>query len=285
MSMMKRLVWVIGTLLSATVWAQQISFNAISPKAGQTFVRTSSYTMDVDVILKFAGEALKEHNDVSTITVRKAETVLEANGDSVTKLKVTYELINRKTVITEDKIPENKKSEPSPVLGRTYVVSAQNGVVKITDQFGLKPSNDELDIVQNDYEGFGKPDSFLELFRNKTIQPGERVQMPGTLAEGIFTDAEHRQVKVDNATFVLKNVRQNTAIFDTALKMQWNQDANTSIKMNVAGETVVSIQNSRMLSSTLNGTVRVTGAEQLYDRLVMVDGKGKISMTETMQMR
>jgi hypothetical protein len=109
--------------------------------------------------------------------------------------------------------------------------------------------------------------------------------MSGTLAEGIFRDAEHRQVKVDNATFVLKNVMQNTAIFDTALKMQWNQDANTSVKMNVAGETQVSIQNSRMLSSTLAGTVRVTEAKQLYDRLVMVDGKGKISIKETIQMR
>lgn len=241
--------------------------------------------MDVDVILKFAGESLQEHNDVSTVTVRKAETVLEANGDAITKLKVTYELINRKTVITEDKIPQNKKSESSPVLGRTYVVSLQNGAVKVTDEYGLKPSNDELDIVQSDYAELGKPDGFLEVFRNKSIQPGERVQMPGTLAEGIFRDAEHRQVKVDNATFVLKNVRQNTAIFDTALKMQWNQDANTSIKMNVSGETQVSIQNSRMVSSTLNGTVRVTGAEQLYDRLVMVDGKGKISIAETLQMR
>ncbi len=272
-------------LVCVSVWAQQVSFNAIPPKVGQTFVTTSTYKMDVDVVLKFAGELYQEHNDVSTVTVRKAETILETNGDAITKLKVIYELIDRKTVITEDKIPENKKAEPSPVLGRSYVVSVQNGAVKVTDPYGLKPSNKEIDIVQNDYEGLGKSDSFLQLFRNKSIQPGERVQMPGALAEGIFTDAEHRQVKVDNATFVLKNVRQNAAIFDTALKMQWNQDANTSVKMNVTGETQVSIQNSRMLSSTLSGTVRVTGAEQIYDRLVMVDGKGKITITETLQVR
>jgi len=282
---MRKLFLLFSVFGCAALWAQQISFNAIAPKIGQTFVRTSSYTMDVDVILKFAGESLQEHNDVSTVTVRKAETVLEATGDANTKLKVTYELIERKTVITEDKIPENKKAEPSPVLGRTYVVSVQNGIIKVTDAYGLKPSSDELDIVKNDYEGLGKPDSFLQVFRNKSIQPGDRVQMPGVIAEGIFTDAEHRQVKVDNATFVLKNVRQNAAIFDTALKMQWNQDANTSVKMNVVGETHVSIQNSRMLSSNLSGTVRVTGAEQIYDRLVMVDGKGKISITETMQLR
>ena len=282
---MKRLILLVSILVCPLVQAQQVSFNAISPKVGQTFVHTSTYKMDVDVVLKFAGELYQEHNDVTTITIRKAETVLEANGDAITKLKVLYELIDRKTVITEDKIPENKKTEPSPVLGRTYVVSVQNGAIKVTDGHGLKPSNDEIEIVQDDYEGLGKSDSFLQLFRNKSIQPGERVQMPGALAEGIFTDAEHRQVKVDNATFVLKNVRQNAAIFDTALKMQWNQDANTSVKMNVTGETLVSIQNSRMLSSTLSGTVRVTGAEQIYDRLVMVDGKGKISITETLQTR
>ncbi|MCI0411321.1 hypothetical protein L0222_00815 [bacterium] len=47
----------------------------------------------------------------------------------------------------------------------------------------------------------------------------------------------------------------------------------------------MSIQSSRMLSSTLSGTVRVTGAEQLYNRLVMVDGKGKITITETLQIK
>ncbi|MCI0605946.1 hypothetical protein L0156_23410 [bacterium] len=282
---MKRLLLLFSICVLGVVWAQQISFNAAPPKVGQTFVRTSSYKMDVDVILKFAGESLQEHNDVSTVTVRKAETILETNRDAITKLKVTYELIDRKSVITEDDIPENKKGEPSPVLGRTYVVSVQNGAVKVTDVHGLKPSNDEIDIVESDYKNLGEADSFLQVFKNKSIQPGERVQMPGIVAEGIFTDSEHRQVKVDNATFVLKNVRQNAAIFDTALKMQWNQDANTSVKMNVAGETHVSIQSSRMLSSTLSGTVRVTGAEQLYNRLVMVDGKGKITITETLQIK
>lgn len=264
---------------------QQVSFTGLGPKPGQTFVRTSSYNMNVDVVLKFAGDSLKEHNNTSTITVRKTEAILATQDDAVTKLKVTYNTVDSKFVITEDGIAENRKQEKNPVLGRTYIVSVQNGKVSVTDDHGIKPAEEEFEIVQNDYEGLGEADSFLQFFRQKTVQVGEPLQMPGVLAEGVFTDAQRRRVKVDNASFVLRAVRQNSAIFDTALKMQWNQDANTSVKMNVTGETMVGIQNSRMMSSTLKGTVRVTGVEQLYNRLVMVDGKGKIALTDTLQIR
>ncbi len=283
---MKHFFFLFTILFCGVIGAQQqVSFNAISPKVGQTYVRTTNYKMDVDVILKFAGESLQEHNNVSSVTVRKAETVLETNGDAINKLKVVYEVIDRKSVITEDGIAENKKAEKSPIVGRTYIVTCRSGSVKVTDVHGLKPSETEIEIVQNDYAALGEPDSFLQFLRQKTVQVGEPLQMPGVLAESIFTDAERRQVKVDKASFVLKSVRQNIAVFDTALKMQWNEDANTSVKMNLTGETLIGIQNSRMVSSTLSGTVRVTGTDQLYNRLVMVDGKGKITMTESLQIR
>jgi hypothetical protein len=265
--------------------AQQASFTALSLKRGQTLVRTSTYKMDVDVVMKFAGESLAEQNVVTTHTVRKTETIQEAKGDIITKLKVTYELVDNKTVVTEDGIQENKKNEPSPVAGRAYVVSVENGVLKVLDQYGFKPSQDELDIVAEDYEDLAEADTLVQFFRDRTVQVGERLQMPGAVASGIFTDAERRRIRVDQASFQLRNIRQNQAVFDSALKMQWNEDANTSIKMNLQGETIVGIQNSQFVSSSLSGTVRVTGADQVRNRLVMVDGKGKMIITETVKAR
>lgn len=279
------LLWIILFSPVASFAQQEISFMGASPKAGQTYVRTSTYKMDVDVIFKFAGESLGEHNEVSTFTVRKAETVLEARGDAITRLQVRYEAIDRKSVITEDGIPINEPEVKSPVLGKTYTVTVQDGKINVIDQHQLKPSPDELEIVEKDYEELGQPDSFLQFLKQKTIQVGEPLQMPGILAEGIFTDSERRHVKVNQASFVLKNTSQNIAHFDTALKMQWNEDANTSIKMNLTGETLIGVQTSRMVSSTLGGTVRVTGTDQLYNRLVMVDGKGKITITESVKLK
>jgi hypothetical protein len=284
--LMKRQLMIIATLLCTTVFAQQeVSFIGVSPKVGQTFVRTMAYKMNADVVLKFAGQTLEEHRNDSTFTVRKSETVLATNGDAVTKLKVAYELIDRKIVITEDGIPEEQKPEKSPVVGRTYVVTAENGSVKVTDPAGLKPSFEEIDIVQGDYEGLGEPDSYLQFLHQKTVQIGEPLQMPGLMAAGIFRDAERRQVKVDKASFALKSLRNNIAVFDTALKMQWNEDANTSLKMNLTGETLIGIRDSRLVSSTLGGTVRITGTDQIYNRLVMVDGKGNITMTQSLKLR
>ena len=283
---MRRIFLLFTLLLCTTLFAQQqVSFTGLLPKTGQTYVRSSGYTMNVDVILKFAGETLGEHNNNSNFLVRKTESILQTNGEAITKLKVTYNTVDRKMVITEDGVPENKKLEKSVVLGRTYIVTAEGGVVKVTDEHGLKPEKEEVELVENDYESLGEPDTFLQFLKQKTVQIGEPLQMPGVLAEGIFTDSQRRKVKVDNASFVLRSIRQNMAVFDSTLKLQWNQDANTSVKMNVTGETLVGIHSSRLGSSTLSGTVRVTGVEQIQNRLVMVDGKGKISMTDTMQMR
>lgn len=283
---MKYTITALLLFTAGTVFAQQqILFSTPTLRVGQTLVRSATYKMNFDVVLKFAGETLQEANREATQTVRKSETILELNGDAITKLKVTYELVDEKLIVTEDGIAIDQKVHPNPVVGQTYIISAQKGLVKVTDANGLKPSIQEVDIVSDDYENLGKVDGFREFFRQRSVQVGEPLQMPGVLAEGMFTDAAHRKIKVESASFILKSLRNNVAVFDSALRMQWNQDANTSLKLNLSGETLVNTQSSQMSSSSLSGTMRITGTEQLYNRLAMLDGKGRITITESLQQK
>jgi len=281
---MKRLFPAVFLLVTTGILAQQqVQFTAPALKVGQTFVRSAAYKMNFDVVLKFAGNTLQEANRDATQTIRKTETILDMNGETITKIKVSYDVIENKMVVTEDGIPQNEKQDRNPVLRQTYIVTAQDGTVKVTDTNGLKPSLEEVDIVSEDYKNLGHTDSFRNFFRAKSVQVGEPLQMPGVLAAGMFTDAAHRRIKVESASFILKELRKNLAVFNTTLRMQWNEDANTSMKLNVSGETLVNIQSSQPVSTNLSGTMRVTGTEQLYNRLVMVDGKGKIALTESLQ--
>jgi hypothetical protein len=283
---MKSIIAAFLLLTPGSLFAQeQVLFSAPTMRVGQSFQREAIYKMNFDVVLKFAGETLQEANRALTQTTKKTETILEMNGDAITKLKVTYDLVDEKMVVTEDGISQDQKVEPNPVWKQTYIVSFQHGVLKVTDQNGLKPENNEIDIVTDEYENLGKSDSFRQFFRSRTVQVGEPLQMPGVLAEGMFTDASHRKIKVESASFILRAVRNKIATFDSALKMQWNQDANTSMKLNLTGETLVDTQTSHMVTSSLSGTMRITGTEQLYNRLAMLDGKGKITITESLKQK
>src|SRR4030095_8377742 len=137
---------------------------------------------------------------------------------------------------------------------------------KVTDQNGLKPENNEIDVVTDEYENLGKSDSFRQFFRSRTVQVGEPLQMPGVLAESMFTDASHRKIKVESASFILRNIRNKIATFDSALKMQLNQAQKPRMKLNLTGATLVDSQTSQPVSSSLSGTMRITGTEQLYNR-------------------
>jgi hypothetical protein len=82
----------------------------------------------------------------------------------------------------------------------------------------------------------------------------------------------------------LKAVRRETgtdlAVFDTFLKMVGFYGANTTMKMDLKGETIVEIMKSRPLSSRLQGPVHVIGFDQIGNRMVMVDGIGKLTLSE-----
>jgi len=283
---MKRIAICVLLLPAFTILAQQqIQFSATPLKPGTTFVRTAEYKMNFDYVLKFAGETLQEANRNSTDSIQKTETILETNGDSVTKIKVTYDRIEETAVITEDGIPKNEKPKPNPVAKRTYIVSVQNGTVKVTDQNGMKPDYDEIDIVSAAYRNLAEVDSFRQFFKQKTIGIGQPMQLPELATAGMFIDATRRKIKIENAAFTLKALQGDLALFDTALRMQWNEDENTSIKVNVSGEISVGTQNSRPLATNLNGTMRITGVQQFSNRLAMLDGKGKVSINETLKMK
>jgi hypothetical protein len=54
---------------------QQATFNASAPRAGQTFVLNIIYKMDVDVVLKFAGNSL--HNRPVMVDGKGKMTITE----------------------------------------------------------------------------------------------------------------------------------------------------------------------------------------------------------------
>jgi len=275
----------IGLLLFSVsvVCAQEVQFGTKFLHPGQTVTRTAVWIMDIDVVLKFAGSQLGKEREESVQTVKKVETVLSVNGSALTGLRVFYEKWDTTTKTTEDGITENKPASKVPVVGKTYIVKVQGDQAVITDESGKKPPKEEWEIVNSDYKELGEPDEFLNYFADKKLATGETIQVPGEVARAILTEKKDI-VKIDNFSFVLKGTGTSsglpTAIFGTALKMSGNHGPNTSLKMNLKGETSIAFQNGWPVSMKLEGPVRVTGVDQIGNRIVMVDGTGKMTLTE-----
>ena len=195
-----------------------------------------------------------------------------------------YEKIEGTTKVTEDEVTQEEPAPRSPLLGRTYVITLQNDKLVIQDEKGRKPPYDELELLQSQYEGFGQPDPLLEFFENKKFSVGEEIPMPIGLAGELYSDSKRNKVRFERFTQVLRAIRQEVgarvAVFDTFLKMVGFYGANTTMKMDLKGETIVEIAKSWPMSSRLQGPVRVMGLDQIENRLVMVDGVGKMTLSE-----
>lgn len=234
-------------------------------------------------LLKFAGNQLGKEREESVQTVKKVETIVSVNGSVLTGVRVFYEKWENTTKSTEDGITETKPIVKTPVVGKTYVVKLQGEELAITDETGKKPPKDEWEIVNADYKDLGEQDEFASYFADKKVVPGETLEVPGNLARAMLTEQKDI-VKIDHFSFVLNRTGTfsglPSAIFGTALKMSGNYGPNTSIKMNLKGETVIAFQNGWPVSTKLEGPVRVTGVDQLGSRIVMVDGTGTMTVTE-----
>jgi hypothetical protein len=162
--------------------AQEVQFTAVAPRVGQVITRTSTYAMNVDVLLKFAGEELGKRHEDTVETVKKVETVLACKGQAVSSLRVFYETIEETTHITEEGLTDKVVTPRNPLLKRTYVISMKDGSLSFQDSNGKKPLHDELELLQFEYDGFGQPDPLQDFFQNKKIRIGEEIAMPVGLA-------------------------------------------------------------------------------------------------------
>ena len=280
----KSLVFIALILISAfTVDAQEVQFGTKFLHVGQTVTRTAVWAMDIDLVLKFAGDQLGKEREESVQTIKKVETILSIDGSALTGVRVIYEKWENTTKSTEDGITETKPTVKSPVVGKSYTVKLQADQLVITDETGKKPPKEEWEIVNSDYKDLGQQDEFANYFADKKVVAGETLEVPGELARAMLTEKKDI-VKIDHFSFALN--RTGTAgglpiaIFGTALKMSGNYGPNTSLKMNLKGETSIAYQNGWPVSMKLQGPVRVTGVDQIGSRIVMVDGTGTMTMTE-----
>jgi hypothetical protein len=107
--------------------------------------------------------------------------VLGTDGKAVTKKKVRYE-----ELVKVQKQGDREQRAPSPLTGKTYVVSLEKGAVVVTGASGEAVSDVERAAVLEENKEFGKPPQFASFVPKHALSPGEKFTPPKEALADMF---------------------------------------------------------------------------------------------------
>jgi hypothetical protein len=251
-----------------------VTFHHRRPQSGdeavqevQLKVSLSTSVVQGDQILESASQSLYRREQ------RHLE-LLEATAYP-TRARVTFEKLEQQ--VARNGAPA--ASEPSPVVGRTYLVARQGDELLVTDAAGRTPPPAQLAIVQRSLAGFGKPNPLVEYFAGRTVQVGETLRLPGELAQQVFA-AEGAVNEVSR--FELRLMRVVTvdqapcAEFETTLAAQSSLVG--TLDLLIQGTMQIEVATCRVLSTELSGPIGLFGTQRTAGAVQAIKGQGTLEI-------
>ncbi len=198
-----------GTGTAAPTPTGDVTLHYQPPKVGSKTHKEELETTDII----FGGTPVK----LAKTHVRHTE-VLEA-GEFATKVKTHYEKHNE-VVDAEGK----SNTKAAPVEGKTYLVWKDGDKVVATYEDGGAISPDELEELTESFDDeLGRRPGIAEVLLRRTWKIGQPVALEGQDLVDL-TDDMKKGAKADAATFTLRSVEGNTAIWDMDLKVTLSGD-------------------------------------------------------------
>lgn len=138
------------------------------PAVGSERTETQDFTLVMQVSEVDGGKATRTEQFVEKRGSVQRSKVLETAGGAVTKKRVRYE--RHEVVRTQG---EHSQSTPSPLTGKTYVLSLEGGKLKVTREDGEAVSEIEREKVAEDNRSFGQPPRFAAFVPKHPLKPGD----------------------------------------------------------------------------------------------------------------
>jgi hypothetical protein len=153
---------------------QECRFTYRPLAVGDQAHETHRFTLDLKTIRSQNGQVV----DVADHAAVRSETSLvlrlpTGQGETA-KVRITYE--------SSEQTSQSRVTAPQqtdrPVAGKTYIGIRRGEDLVITDEAGNEPPDDERDIVARSLDSLGKPNPLGTFFHGRTLQLGQRVQLP-----------------------------------------------------------------------------------------------------------
>jgi hypothetical protein len=229
-------------------------FTKLAPRVGDRHEQSSatSVTLSIDAgspAIGNGGRLELTQNDEVTFALE----VLATEGGTTTRASVT--------VVRAEKTTSHGGLKgtptPSPIHGKTYVLSLVKGAVEVNDPDGTSAPGDEAREVREHFRSFGEPDALTQSLPSEPVRPGTPVPaVARALAHLAGKGSNMTEVTSSDATF--RGTAGDAGIFDVVLTLGGAQ-APLGISAELRGEVHVSQRTGAATHVALSGPVTIAG--------------------------
>ncbi len=153
---------------------------------------------------------------------------------------------NRKARVTFAAYTSSDGTNAAPMLGHAYLLERIDGKLEIARADGKALGREELAVVRDANERFGKPDQFAQAIAGLELRAGERTVVPADRLVGW----EQFPMPVE-AALTLLHVKAGRATLDVGLR---GDDPAKQRRIDLSGQAIVEVATGRLLSLTVEGT-------------------------------
>jgi hypothetical protein len=223
-----------------------------SPAAGAKRTQDESSTTNIKISL--GGKSMAMHEEESK---KAEEEILEASGDTVTKLKVTF--VDDKKSSSEGGKPA--KERKSPLAGKTYTVSAKDGKLTVLNDKDKPAPKAEADLVAKQYHDLGKPDEIMAAIPTRALKEGDDVpELAGAFEKKMASEAKDpknpkEKVAFEGAKFTFKGKEGDSAAFDVVVTMKADVGFLGKMTVPLKGKMLIRVADAWPAAMTLAGPI------------------------------
>jgi hypothetical protein len=239
---------------------------------GEKLRTTRTTSLNLSVEFWQEGEKLGTNESVRKESYDRTLDVLGVVGGVPAKVSAHYEQYRR-----EESAADKPPVDTSDMKGKTYLLDATDGRLSIRGEGKAvpKPEEEELRRLHGD---LGKDDPVLGAIGDSPITVGQPLSMRRELLRALIT-AESGEL--DSGRIWLEEIQSRDGR-DVAL-IKWTADTHSQeqsgleVKWHMSGQALVALSPAAVLSTSLKGSLDVSGETMQRGGRVTLAGAGSIS--------
>jgi hypothetical protein len=240
---------------------KEVRFSRRVPKKDQVILDEFSMELTMSLTVKQGDKVLTEANMRQGETKKKKTTVLAADDWAVSRVRCEY--LDKSS--TESADGGEQKKQVAVVSGKTYIVSAKNGEIEVTDADGEAVTKKEREEVQKDHDDLGKANKMAELLPDRAITIGEKLTPPANVVRAMMNSGDD-SMDMKDVTLTLKSVEGSGAnragIFDMSMSIGGSKKKGTPpIEMTLTGTLKLLVDSTLPLEINLAGPITLDSKE------------------------
>lgn len=212
----------------------------------------------------------REMNIVEKETAKRVEEVMAVEGNTITKMKVTYEIHSKEST-------EGGKTRKTPDLlaGKSFLLESVKGKVNVTTDAGKPVAGPAKNALLKEYKTFGQQDKVEAALANRPLKIGEPVTgLDEVMTEQLkaAVDDGRSGIVVDPPKMTLKRKDGDFAVFEMAATVKMTKGMMKGLVIDTSGEIFIHTTDSRSTKTNTSGTMALSPEEQSKNKGLSLSG-------------